>query len=200
MMTRRWTPVCCFLQLIILLILLPSPCDSFSVPIQPAFRCRATLSSTSALYNNILRDDDDDNDNNNDNEDRERVRVPRGGRGRGSRQYEEDRSIEEYYETKERPYYEEEEEDDEDYDEDYDDDDEDYYEDDNDIDDYDLKETQNDYDGDILIPNPILDQVDPEGAGERFGELVRDPIFWRDVILVVAVFNFCEYVAQVPYY
>ena len=170
---------------------------------QPAFRCRATLSSTSALYNNILNfRDDDDNDNNNDNEDRERVRVPRGGRGRGNRQYEEDRSIEEYYETKERPYYEEEEEEadeEEDYNDD-DDDDEDYYDDDNDIDDYDLKETQNDYDGDILIPNPILDQVDPEGAGERFGEIARDPIFWRDLILVVAIFNFCEYVAQVPYY
>lgn len=198
-MTRRWTPVWrCFLQLVILIILLPSPCDSFSVP--PAFRCRATLSSTSALYNNILHfRDDDDNDNNNDNE---RVRVPRGGRGRGNRQYEEDRFIEEYYETKERPYYEEEEED-EDYDEeeDYDDDDdEDYYDDDNDIDDFDFKEMKNDYDGDILIPNPILDQVDPEGAGERFGEIVRDPIFWRDLILVVAIFNFCEYVAQVPYY
>lgn len=52
----------------------------------------------------------------------------------------------------------------------------------------------------LIIPNPILDQIDPEGAGERFGELARDPKFWFDAFLVLAIFNFCEYVAQVPYY
>jgi hypothetical protein len=158
---------------------------------QPAFLCdkSSTLSSPWALYNNILNDDKDDDDS--DDDPRERVRVPR----RGQRRYEEDRYKEEY-ETKEQPYYDD--EDEEDY---YDDEeeDEDYYDDEEEDDDD--KETENDdYDGDILIPNPILDQVDPEGAGERFGEIVRDPTFWRDLVIVVAVFNFCEYVAHVPYY
>ena len=148
-----------------------------------------------------VRNDNDDNDDDNDETERERVRVPRRGGGRQQqkqRQYEEDRSFEESYETKERSYYNDVEADDYYYDEEEDD----YYanDDDDDMEDYDDKETQNDYDGDILIPNPILDQVDPEGAGERFGDIVRDPIFWRDLILVVAVFNFCEYVAHVPYY
>ncbi len=61
-------------------------------------------------------------------------------------------------------------------------------------------EIDEEYEADILIPNPILDNVDPEGASERFGEIAKDPTFWRDLLLVIAVFNFCEYVAQVPYY
>ena len=88
----------------------------------------------------------------------------------------------------------------------YEEDDDDYYEDDEEEEEFDVDfefnrvELDQEYEADILIPNPILDNVDPEGAGERFGEIAKDPTFWRDLLLVIAVFNFCEYVAQVPYY
>jgi len=133
-----------------------------------------------------LHDNDDDYD------DGERVRVPRGGR---RRRYEDE------YETRqERRYYDDDEEDeyydDEYYDEDDDDDDDEF-----DVDfEFDRVVVDEEYASDILIPNPILDNVDPEGAGERFGEIAKDPTFWRDVLIAIAVFNFCEYVAQVPYY
>ena len=127
-------------------------------------------------------DDDDDLD------DRERVRVPRGGR---QRRYEDEYEVEE---QEERRYY----DDDDDY---YDGEDEEYEEDEFDIDfEFDRVEVDEEYASDILIPNPILDNVDPEGAGERFGEIAKDPKFWFDLLVVIAVFNFCEYVAQVPYY
>mmetsp|Transcript_15463 Transcript_15463/g.33631 ORF Transcript_15463/g.33631 Transcript_15463/m.33631 type:complete len:299 (+) Transcript_15463:132-1028(+) len=60
---------------------------------------------------------------------------------------------------------------DEDYEEDYDEDDED--------DDF--------FEEGILIPNPILDAVDPEGAADRIGELFMDPKWWRDAAAIAAV-------------
>jgi hypothetical protein len=193
---RRRRP--CFLLLLLI------PCEALTI--SPAFLSQksatASWTSPSALYGILDFRNDNDNDNDDDDEDnREKVRVPRGGR---RRRYEEENSYnqEEYETTEERPYYDDDEDEDEEYyedDDDDDDDDEEYEE-----VDYEYmyeKETtsKSEYDQDILIPNPILDQVDPEGAGERFGEIAKDPIFWRDVLIVVAVFNFCEYVAQVPF-
>jgi hypothetical protein len=40
--------------------------------------------------------------------------------------------------------------------------------------------------GNELIPNPLLDSVDPDGAADRFHELARDPRFWFDMVLFVA--------------
>lgn len=60
---------------------------------------------------------------------------------------------------------------DEDYEKDYDDDDDDFEE-------------------GILIPNPILDAVDPEGAADRIGELFVDPKWWRDVASIAFVVAF----------
>jgi len=60
----------------------------------------------------------------------------------------------------------------EDYEEDYDSDDEDEDE---------------DFEEGILIPNPILDSVDPEGTSERIGELFEDPKFWKDMAAVALV-------------
>jgi hypothetical protein len=141
-----------------------------------------------ALYARETNDDDDDDD-------RERVKVPRGARRR--RYYDEEEEQDEYYDTTDaaddRYYYKDDEND-------YNDDDED------EEDEFDMNfefnrvEIDEEYEADILIPNPILDNVDPEGASERFGEIAKDPTFWRDLLLVIAVFNFCEYVAQVPYY
>ena len=37
----------------------------------------------------------------------------------------------------------------------------------------------------VLIDNPILDSIDPDGAAERFPELARDPRFWFDMVLFI---------------
>jgi hypothetical protein len=37
----------------------------------------------------------------------------------------------------------------------------------------------------VLIDNPILDSIDPDGAAERFPELARDPRFWFDMLLFI---------------
>lgn len=37
-----------------------------------------------------------------------------------------------------------------------------------------------DDDFDDIIPNPLLDQIDPDGAIERLPELFSDPQFWKD--------------------
>ena len=58
------------------------------------------------------------------------------------------------------------------------------YEDDEDEEDDDLFDDESDfYDG--IIPNPILDQIDPDGAIERWSELGSDPKFWRDAFLLL---------------
>jgi hypothetical protein len=70
------------------------------------------------------------------------------------------------------------------YDEvDFDDDEEDadYYDEEDDDDDYD--DEYND-----IIPNALLDQIDPDGAIERMPELLSDPQFYRDVAITFALF------------
>lgn len=53
-------------------------------------------------------------------------------------------------------------------------------------------EDEEEYDlfGNELIPNPLLDSIDPDGAAERFPELARDPRFWFDMALFIAFLNF----------
>mmetsp|Transcript_19758 Transcript_19758/g.36877 ORF Transcript_19758/g.36877 Transcript_19758/m.36877 type:complete len:214 (-) Transcript_19758:583-1224(-) len=121
----------------------------------------------------VRYDDDDDDDA------FEYARVRR----RGRRYYDDDR---EYMETEE------------DYDDDYDDDIRsaaDRLEEDGIFDGYD--EDYDDYDEEIsdkfsnvVIPNPILDRIDPDGAAERFPELASDWKFWVDMFLFIAVLNF----------
>jgi len=77
------------------------------------------------------------------------------------------------------------------YDAEFDEEDDDYYEEDYE-DDYDSDDEEEDDEGDdfeegILIPNPILDSVDPEGASERIGELFEDPKFLKDMAVVAFV-------------
>lgn len=63
-----------------------------------------------------------------------------------------------------------------------DDDDDDLF--DDEYDDY----SPSSYNG--IIPNPLLDAMDPDGVYERLGpELFSDPIFWRDAVL------FCVFLA-----
>lgn len=58
-----------------------------------------------------------------------------------------------------------------------------YNDDDDDI--WDDDEEEYDMFGNDIIPNPILDSMDPDGAAERFPELARDPRFWFDMLLFV---------------
>jgi hypothetical protein len=82
-----------------------------------------------------------------------------------------------------------------DQDDENDEDDEDYLYDDEDDDDW---MDENDmgtisYDlllEDVIIPNPLLDSMDPDGAADRFPELIRDPKFWLDMVLFLAFLDF----------
>ena len=71
------------------------------------------------------------------------------------------------------------------YDAEFDEEDDDYEEDYEE--DYDSDDDEDDFEEGILIPNPILDSVDPEGASERIGELFEDPKFFRDMAVVAFV-------------
>lgn len=74
----------------------------------------------------------------------------------------------------------------------FDEDDDDYEEEEDEEDnfyDFDLDEDRDLFE-DVLIPNPLLDSIDPDGAAERFPELARDPRFWFDMVLFIAFLNF----------
>jgi hypothetical protein len=45
----------------------------------------------------------------------------------------------------------------------------------------------------VLIPNPVLDSIDPDGAAERFPELARDPKFWFELVLFFTVLDFLSF-------
>lgn len=45
-----------------------------------------------------------------------------------------------------------------------------------------------------LIPNPILDSIDPDGSAERFPELASDPRFWLDMFLFISFLNFISFI------
>ena len=72
----------------------------------------------------------------------------------------------------------------------FDDLDDDEYDDDDDV------ENDESYDmfSNTLIPNPILDSIDPEGSADRFEELASDPKFWFDLFLFLAFINFVSYI------
>lgn len=73
----------------------------------------------------------------------------------------------------------------EDYDDEYDDDNDEDYEDD---------DESRDVFSNTVIPNPILDSIDPDGAAERFPELAADPRFWFDMFLFIAFLNFISFI------
>jgi hypothetical protein len=61
------------------------------------------------------------------------------------------------------------------------------------VDDY-YNDADDDDDDDFqgLIPNPLLDNIDPEGSAERFGELLTDRQFWIDIGLLLLFLNFLD--------
>lgn len=122
-------------------------------------------------------------------DDRDYVRVPRR-KGGGSRQrkYYDDDEDDCYYERDDDDYYYDDDDDDEDLDE-YDDDDWDDDDDDEDVEEIDTDKLLED----VLVPNPILDSIDPDGAADRFPELASDPRFWFDMALFIAFLNFLSF-------
>lgn len=73
-----------------------------------------------------------------------------------------------------------------DYYEDEDDDENDEYFDDDDEEDdeFDIDEIVDTMDFAVTIPNPILDNLDPDRATERVGEIFSDRVFLRDISIV----------------
>lgn len=156
------------------------------------------LSSRSRRYDEEEEDDDDLDEDDGENRPYEYARV-RSRRGRAYRDEAEvdggagsDRSR-----SRDREYYDDEEEDERgvggtygEYDDDYDE----FLDDDDD----------EDFEEGILIPNPVLDSIDPEGAADRIGELISDPRWWRDVAVIaflclVAYINTYDIDALIPW-
>ena len=135
-----------------------------------------------------------------DGEDR-RVRVPRAWRRTGRRRYYDDDEENEaegaredaYYNDRERSnYYDDEDDDDgEYYDDEYDY--EEIWDDDYEDDDDEIEIDTDKLIEDVVVPNPLLDSIDPDGAADRFPELARDPKFWIDMCLFIAFLNFLSF-------
>ena len=119
-------------------------------------------------------------------EEEEEFSLVRRGKGRRRRDYEEEHtsstSRDSYYDRdSKRSYYDDDLEDDE-----YDTWDDEVWE----------ESSEEEYDlfGNEIIPNPLLDSIDPDGAAERFPELARDPRFWFDIVLFLAFLDFLSFV------
>lgn len=72
--------------------------------------------------------------------------------------------------------------------------DEGFFDDLDDYDDEDYDDESEEVFSNTLIPNPILDSIDPDGAAERFPELAADPRFWFDMFLFIAFLNFISFI------
>ena len=158
--SSSWIPL-------LVLIVIPS---SFGFTISPTkklqFPCKTNIKilsiSSSLIQRSAVQDD----------EDAEYVKVPRRRRRGGidnddDNEYEagkeddQNRNARDQFE--EDLFEEEEEEEDDEFEED---------------DKYDLFSN-------VIIDNPLLDNMDPDGAAERFPELAKDPKFWIDITLFV---------------
>ena len=174
---------CFLLHLLQLTVCLPLAVWAFPVVCLLTKRT-ATSKSYPALYETVsspccyssvvvrrgglrLSSRDDENDEGDDF-----ARVPR--RRRRGRFYDEEDEEDAFYDAVERKIYGENEGSDDG------DDWEEEEEDDDDNEDEDLGLFSN-----VLIDNPILDSIDPDGAAERFPELARDPRFWFDMVLFI---------------
>ena len=153
-------------RLIIGLLLLTTiaPASSFVI------RTPASLTKIAPARSPVLLAVPDDDD-----EDLKRVKVPiRRQRGKFAGDEEEEYDSDEFYDV------------DDEYDDEFDDEDEDDYEDEDDDDDDD----EYGLFSNVIIDNPLLDSMDPDGSAERFPELAKDPKFWLDMVLFIAFLNF----------
>jgi hypothetical protein len=145
---------------VLLLTTTIAPASSFVI------RTPASLAKIAPARSPILLAVLDDDD-----EELKRVKVPiRRQRGKFAGDEEEEYDPDEFYDV------------DDEYDDEFDDEDEDD-DDEDDDDEYGLFSN-------VVIDNPLLDSMDPDGAAERFPELARDPRFWLDMVLFIAFLNF----------
>ena len=157
-----------------------SPLTTFHSKRQVSISISILPSSSSSLTKLGARDDDEEND-------REFARVRRS---RGRRAYNDDDNDDYERDTyrdsssvmevadllEEKGLFDDDDLDDDEYDDD-DDDDESY-----------------DVFSNTVIPNPLLDSIDPDGAADRFGELASDPWFWWDMFLFISFLNFISFI------
>jgi len=54
----------------------------------------------------------------------------------------------------------------------------------------DEEDDDDDDDFDGIIPNNLLDQIDPDGVVDRIPELLSDPKFWRDAVIVLILASY----------
>jgi len=63
---------------------------------------------------------------------------------------------------------------------------------------YDDDDIENDesYDtfSNTVIPNQLLDSIDPDGSADRFSELASDPRFWFDIFLFITILDFISFI------
>ena len=154
-------------------------------PLQSPFQSTRVGSPSSSLstpktvpFARFRNEDDEDMD------ERELVKVPRGRR-RGKYYNDDSEDPDEYdvVSPRDRSYSDQETRD-------YDDDDEDEEW----LDEDQLEEELSDLFENVVIPNPLLDSMDPDGAADRFlPELARDPRFWVDLALFIAFLNFVSW-------
>jgi len=176
---------------------IPRPsADAATVAQRPLAAVKSNNNSWKKHHRLLARDGDDDGDL---LDDREYARVRRGGGSGPGRErfdnpdddynYEEQqqqrRKTDAYYDDKE---YVDDDDDDDDEEWDFIDELEEKWEDEwEEMEKHDLL-------GNVLIPNPILDNIDPDGAADRFPELARDPRFWFDMVLFLAFLDFLSFV------
>jgi hypothetical protein len=151
-----------------------------------AFTTNGLISQRQQLCKPLFLVPDDDEEDNDDH--REFVYVRRQ-RGRQDRREDE---MEGEEETRGRYY--------DDFEDDYNDDDDlevddwgDFDDETDEFDEVDDDDFQERLWSDVLIPNPLLDNMDPDGAAERFPELARDGRFWFDMLLFVAFLDFVSF-------
>jgi hypothetical protein len=160
-------------------------CSSWTMPTPTPLRQSSLLHATPPGGRKKRNSEDDE-----DPDERELVPVRRR-KGGASKYYDQDDDQDEAYEKaddKGSYYYEDDEDDDE-----FEDDDDDDWEDDDEDDDDDVEVNYDYLFENTVIPNPLLDSIDPDGAADRFPELARDPRFWFDMALFVAFLNFLSF-------
>ncbi|GKY93046.1 hypothetical protein MPSEU_000272900 [Mayamaea pseudoterrestris] len=157
----------------------------FSIGTSRAFAKRQVLRDAPSINLPIAAlqlaryDDDEDIE-----DERELVKVPRGRR-KGKYYNDDDDDESDYTASSSRraSYFDEDE-----YDEDDDE------EDDEPLDEQQVNRELSDLFENVIIPNPLLDSMDPDGAADRFWpELARDPRFWFDLALLIAFLNFVSF-------
>jgi hypothetical protein len=162
--------------------------EHVTAPLHPPPPVSSFPSSTLLQVSRYPQDEDDEDEDEQDKDNY--VKVPKGGRRKPA--YYDDEGMDDYESDfasdRKSSYFDREDVYDDDEDEDEVDDD------DWDDDDEQLDKKLSDLFENVVIPNPLLDSIDPDGAADRFlPELARDPRFWLDFALFIAFLNLLSF-------